>query len=73
VGTTTLSGKGYPLSDRFCLKSAQHARRACRSRGVSGELLPRPNFTLCKSKSTACRLSSKWPRRDQTSRFRHVS
>ena len=35
---------------------------------VSGELVPRPNFTLCKSKSTACRLSSQWPRTDQTRR-----
>ena len=35
---------------------------------VSGELIPRPSFTLCKNKSTACRLSSQWPRTDQTSR-----
>jgi hypothetical protein len=27
---------------------------------VCGELIPRPIFTLCKSKSTACRLSSQW-------------
>ena len=35
---------------------------------VSGELIPRPNFTLCKSKSTACRLNSQWLRTDQKSR-----
>ena len=25
MGATTLSGKGYTLSDRFCLKLVQHA------------------------------------------------
>ena len=34
----------------------------------SGELILRPIFTLCKSNSTACHLSSQWPRRDQTRR-----
>ena len=38
--------------------------------GVSGELIPTTNFTLCKS--TACRLSSQWPQRDQISRPLHV-
>jgi hypothetical protein len=32
----------------------------------SGEVIPRPH-SLCKSKSTACRLSSQWPRTDHTS------
>ena len=38
--------------------------------GVSGELIPTTNFTLCKS--TACRLNSQWLRTDQKSRS-HLS
>jgi hypothetical protein len=30
VAATTLSGKGYTLSDRFCLKLVQHSKIACR-------------------------------------------
>jgi hypothetical protein len=28
VGATTLSGKGYTLSDRFCLKLVQHTKKS---------------------------------------------